>query len=143
MRPGEHDTQDNSLPPTRRRPFELAYLEHTGDGNGRTHLRFTRLGVAVILLLTIIPLVALLVLFLMNSRRPTLDVNTNVRTLPAPSPATSPVIRPAPPVSPSGKSKRPNVITPASPTPRVKGGDAGGQAVTDPTPPPLPSESPP
>ena len=110
--------------------------------DGRTHLRFTRLGVIVILLLTIIPLIALLVLFLMNSRSPVLDVNTNIRTLPAPSPQTSPIIRAAPPASPRNR-KQPQIITPAPPAPQVKGSNSNGRVAPEPTPRPLPSESPP
>lgn len=141
MRPDDHDTHDDMRPHTPRR-FALFFFE--SGGGGRTYLRFTRLGVIVILLLTIIPLIALLVLFMMNSSRPMPDVNTNISILPAsPSPATSPVIRPAPPVSPPRSSKRPGVVTPASPTPQVKGNNLNGQVVTKPTPPPLPSESPP
>src|SRR5829696_6082093 len=107
MRPNEHDTHDDTRPHTPRRSFELFFFESSSNGRRHTYLRFTSLGVIVILLLTIIPLVTLLILLVMNSRRPATEVNTNIRTLPAPSPANSPIIREIPPMSLPRNSKRP------------------------------------
>ena len=143
MRPDEHDTHDDMRPRTPRRSFELFFFESSADGR-RTHLRFTRLGVTVILLLTIVPLIALLVIFLTSSRRPMPDVNTNVRTLPAsPYPAISPVIRPAPPPSLPKSSRRPESMGPASPSPRATEGNSDRPIEPGSTPKPRPSESPP
>jgi hypothetical protein len=101
--------------------FSLFYFERKGE---RTYLRFTRLGVALILVLTVVPLLALSLLVLTRSRVPAPDVNANVRVLPAATPSSSPgkpVIQKAPPLRPPPKTgKQPGYSMPvpsASPTP--------------------------
>lgn len=93
--------------------FSLFYFERKGE---RTYLRFTRLGVALILLLTIVPLAVLFIFLLVNSRAtPASDVNTNIRVLPASPPLVDkPVIKKAPPLrTPPKAGKQPAYSAPA------------------------------
>ena len=129
MRPLEDRTLNESDPPVRRRNFEFFYYEQLGS---RLYLRFTRLGVIAILVFTLIPISAILLLFLFQE--PAKEVNVNITTpperpydsnksiikAPPPSPAftpkpirQTPVILPTPPLLPSPDRNR-------SETPTVK-----------------------
>ena len=80
----------------RRRRYSLFYFEQIGS---RSYLRITRLGLILVLLFTVIPIIALLSLFLINRSTPTPDVDVTVRPMPAadtlPYPATE---LPSPPL---------------------------------------------
>jgi hypothetical protein len=119
--------------------FSLFYFERKGE---RTYLRFTRLGVAVILLLTVVPLAVLFIFLLVNSRAtPASDVNTNIRVLPASPPSVDkPIIQKAPPLrTPQKAGKQPAY---SAPTPQpTHTPDDNGQLRPNQQPPP-PSKPP-
>lgn len=89
------DDKDNEVSaPRQKRRFELFFFESV---NGRTYLRFTRLAVALIIALTVIPLAALLILFL---SRPAVDdtkVDVTIRPRPDSTSTNGPIIKQPPP----------------------------------------------
>ncbi len=135
MRPLEDQSLDESKHPARRRSLELIYHEQRGT---RLYLRFTRLGVIIILLLTVIPLVAILFLFVSN--QPNKNINLNV-TVPSPSPySPEKTILRQPPPAPS----LPKVDTtiPALPSPLTSDRNSNEQILPKQTPQPTPSKPP-
>ena len=113
MRPPDHHDVSGDEPQIRRRDYSLFFFQTEGS---RTYFRFTRLGVILIVLLTVIPLVALFVLLLASSRSPASNVNANVRVLPAATPFTpdKPIIQKAPPLrTPPKVGKQPGYGMPA------------------------------
>jgi hypothetical protein len=74
MRAPEHDNASDHQPPVRRRDYSLFFFQHEGT---KTFLRFTPLGVTIILLLIVVPLILVLILYLVNSRQIE-NMNTNV-----------------------------------------------------------------
>jgi hypothetical protein len=141
MRPHEpHDEGDQGRPP-RRRDYSLFYFQHEG---GRSHLRFTLLGVVVFALLIIIPIMALLILFFINSQTPATEVNTNVTVRPAaPYSPNTPLIRQAPPPSPARNIKQPTFNMPTPPLPPTPLSNSNERLAPRHTPQPTASESPP
>lgn len=141
MRPREPNDVSDYEPPTRRRGYSLFYFQQEGQ---RSHLRFTLLGTAVIVLIIVIPVIALLVMFFINSRPPRPEVNTNVTVQPAaPYAPNAPVIRQAPPPSPAKAIKQPASSMPKPPTLPTPVNNSSEQVVPKQSPQPAPSESPP
>jgi type IV secretory pathway VirB10-like protein len=96
----------------------------------------------VLVLIIVIPVIALLILFFINSQTPEPQVNTNVTVQPAtPFSENTPVIRQAPPPSPAKAIKQPSMPTP--PTVATPGINPNNQVTPKQTAQPLPSESPP
>jgi hypothetical protein len=139
MRPHEPNDVSDHEPPASRRGHSLFYFQQEGQ---RSYLRFTPLGATLLVLLIIIPIIALLIMFYINSRTQEPQVNTNI-TVPSATPFSpnTPVIRQAPPPSPPKAVKQPSV--PAPPTVATPGNDLNKQIAPKQTPEPLPSESPP
>jgi hypothetical protein len=102
MRSEEHITGKKIIPHQRRLKLELFYFERVGS---RSYLRFTRLGIILILLFTILPLIAILSLFLINRSTSTPDVDVTIKPRQADNTSTYPAIKqPSPP--PSQKAVR-------------------------------------
>src|SRR5437660_5316406 len=98
MRPNEPHSEDDHRPPTRRRNYSLFYFQQEGQ---RSYLRFTLLGVIVFVLLIVIPVMALLILFFINSRTHMPQTNFNITGAPPASYSpNTPLIRQAPPSAP-------------------------------------------
>jgi hypothetical protein len=93
-----------------KRRYELFFLESV---NGRTHLRFTRLAVALILALTVIPVAAILILFLSRSDVVDTKVDVTIRPLPSSASTDGPIIKQSPPRKPTPRLRQP----PMSPAP--------------------------
>lgn len=104
------------------RRLGLIFFESVGD---RTYFRFTRLAVALIAAFIIIPVAALLILFL---SRPAIDetkVDVTVRPLPNPTSSNVPLIKqPSPPRPPQALRRQP--LLPA-PSPPVIGSTPGAE----------------
>lgn len=141
MRPHEpHDVSDHE-PSTRRKSYSLFYFQQEGR---RSYLRFTLLGVVVFALLIIIPIMALLIMFFINSRTPGTEVNTNVTVQPAaPYSPNTPLIRQAPPPSPARNIKQPTFNMPTPPISPTPLHNSNERLAPRHTPQPMPSESPP
>jgi len=140
MRPHEpNDVRDHEAP-THRSGHSLFYFQQDGQ---RSYLRFTLLGTILLVLLILIPVIALLILFFINSRNPLPETNVNI-TVPEtmPSSVNIPVIRVPPAPSPTKRIKQPtfSMPTPITPTPT---NNANEQIAPEQTPQPLPSTSPP
>lgn len=90
--------------------LELFYFEQVGT---RSYLRFTGLGVILILIFTVLPVIALLFLFLLNQSTPMPD--TDVRIKPA-APANASIYptihQPPPPPAPKAL-RQPKVAQPS------------------------------
>jgi hypothetical protein len=141
MRPHEPNDVSNHEPPTRRRGYSLFYFQQEGQ---RSHLRFTLLGATVVVLIIIGPVIALLVMFFINSQTPASEVNTNVTVQPAvPYSPNTPVIRQSPPPSPAKAIKQPASSMPTPPTLPTPVNNSNEQVAPRQTPQPTPSESPP
>lgn len=138
MRPNEQNIPENR-DLRRGGRFELFYYERVGT---RYYLRFTRLALALVVCLTVIPAVAIFALFLTQRHDDLKNVNINVRVAPReagnypqiipPPPATSLPTPPRAGRSPQGSE--PARQTPAAPTMNAK---------APPTPSPTPSPTPP
>jgi hypothetical protein len=141
MRPHQPLSEDDHRLPTRSRGNSLFYFQQEGR---RSHLRFTLLGVIVFALLIIIPIMALLIMFFINSRTPGTEVNNNVTVLPAaPYSPNTPLIRQAPPPSPVKNIKQPTFNMPTPPIPPTPINNSNERLAHRRTPQPTPSESPP
>jgi hypothetical protein len=141
MRPHEPNDVSDHKPPTRRRDYSLFFFQQEGR---RSHLRFTLLGVIAFALIIIIPVIALLIMFFINSRTPKTEVNTNVTVQPAaPYSPNTPLIQQAPPPSPARNIRQPTFNMPTPPIPPTPVNNTNGQLVPRQTPQPTPSESPP
>lgn len=139
MRPYEPNDVSDHKPPTRRRGYSLFYFQQEGQ---RSYLRFTLLGATVVVLIIVIPVIALLILFFINSRTPFPQVDTNITVQPAtPYSPNTPLIRQPPPPSPVKPIKQPSMPTP--PIPPTPINNVNEQLAPRQTPRPTPSESPP
>ena len=139
MRPHEPNNVDDHEPPTRRRDYSLFYFQQNGQ---RSHLRFTPLGATVFVLSIVIPIIALLIFFFINSRTPPPDTNINISVIPAaPYLSNTPLIRQPPPPPPVKPIKQPSMPTP--PIPPTPVNNTNEQLTPRQTPRPTPSESPP
>ncbi len=142
MRPHEPDNIDDHRPPTRRRNYSLFFFQQEGQ---RSYLRFTTLGAILSVLIIIVPIIAILTVFFINSRTPFPDTNVNIRFIPATPYA--PVIRQAP-LPPAAKNMRqPTFVMPTPPIPPPLLPDTNPRPVPGltprPTAQPTPSASPP
>ena len=82
MRPEERFTHKDNQPYRPRRRLELFFFEIEGN---RSYLRFTRLAVILILCFTVIPIAAILTLFLYNQASINSEqINVNVRSTASP-----------------------------------------------------------
>jgi hypothetical protein len=141
MRPHEPNEVSDHEPPTRRRGYSLFYFKQEGQ---RSYLRFTLFGATVVVLIIVVPVIALFVMFFINSRTPGPEVNTNVTVQPsAPFSPNTPVIRQAPLPSPAKAIKQPASSMPAQPTLPTPVNNSNKQLAPRQTPQPTPSESPP
>jgi hypothetical protein len=141
MRPHEPNDVSDHEPPTRRSGNSLFYFQQEGQ---ISHLRFTPLGATVVVLIIVFPVIALLVMFFINSRIPGPEVNTNVTVQPAASYSpNAPVIRQAPSPSQAKAVKQPASSMPTPPTLPTRVNNSNGQLVPRQSPQPTPSESPP
>jgi len=135
--------QDERVP---MKKLALFFYERKGS---RYYLRLTPLAVILIVGLTAVSLAAILIMFLINSRRdPSKDLNLNI-VMPSPSPRSpnNPVIRQAPPAAPLPQVYRPSQsnmpATPRlSPIPGTSAND-NEQVVPQQTPSPQPTNPPP
>ena len=141
MRPSEQDTPEYHQP-RRGRRFELFFYEQVGT---RYYLRFTRLALALVVCLTVIPAVAILALFLTQSHADLENVNINVRVAPR-EPGNYPqLIQPPPPAAlptPPKAGRSPRVGEPARQTPAAPALNANARPTPSPTPSPTPPRPP-
>jgi hypothetical protein len=139
MRLHEQNNESDRKTPTRRRNNSLFYFQQEGQCS---YLRFTPLGATMLVLIIVIPVIALLIMFFINSRTPEPQVNTDI-AVPATTPFSpnTPVIRQAPPPSPAKVVKQPD--RPKPPTVSTPSNNLNEQLAPKQTPQPLPSEPPP
>ena|SRR5437588_12428455 len=141
MRPHEPNDVSDHEPPARRRGYSLFYFQQEGR---RSHLRFTLLGVIVFALFIVIPVMAMLILFFINSRTPMPETNVNITgASPVPYSPNTPLIRQAPPSAPPPNIRQPKYSTPTPTTTPTPSNNANEQIIPKRTPQPLPAESPP
>jgi hypothetical protein len=114
--------------------FGLFFYEQVGT---RYYLRFTRLALALVVCLTVIPAVAIFAIFLTQSRAGLENININVRTVPqGPGNYPQQLIQPAPTLpTPPKAGRSQGVGEPARPTPAAPTMNANAP----PTPSPAPS----
>lgn len=119
----EHIEREEITPHRRELNWELFYYEQVGS---RSYLRITRLGLALILILTVIPVIALLSIFLLNQSTPMPNVDVTIKPMPAANTSAYPTIhQPAPPPTPKAlrQSKAAQPAPPAFPTPIRNGNE--------------------
>jgi hypothetical protein len=99
----------------RRRRYSLLYVEQVGS---RSYLRITRFGLILVLLFTVIPIIALLSLFLINRSTPTPDVDVTIKPMPTADTLPYPAIKlPSPPPAqkavqqPASKQPSPSTLS--------------------------------
>lgn len=135
MRPNEYDNPADGE--TRRSGrFELFFYEQIGT---RYHLRFTRLALILIVCLTVISMLAIIALFVTQSRTDLENVNINVRVEPrAPGNYGGPIVMPPPTTIPTPPkvSRSPRRGEPARQTPAAPALNANGTPSPSPTPSP-------
>lgn len=138
MQSDEQHTYNNNQSRRPNKRFELFFFETVGN---RSYLRFTRLAVVLILCFTVIPIAAILTLFLYNQASINSEqINVNVRStaspgatplqnviLQAPTPQPVPKVHrqplqlaQSPPALPPEYSKNMNGEAPHSPSPLSK-----------------------
>jgi hypothetical protein len=139
MHPREPHNLSAQKSPNRSGYGSLFYFQREGQ---RSYLRFTPLGATIVVLIIVIPIIALLIIFFINSRSPEPQVNTNI-TVPSATPfsANTPIIRKAPPPTSAKAVKQSS--TPTPPTVATQGNNPNERSVPKQTPQPSPSESPP
>lgn len=151
----KHQEFDGGDPPPRRRSYELWFLQRDRDRD-RYYVRLTALGVLAALLLTLIPIAAILTFYFIRVGQQARELEkTNTDIIITPVPTGTPITYPPAPVL-----RLPPVPTPqlraedlkaALPTPVPTPDDAVEQPTRRPTPrptrpstpPPAPSSSPP
>ncbi len=93
--------------------MDLFYYEQVGS---RSYLRITRLGVALILIFTVLPFIAILSLFLWNQSTPMPNVNLTIKSAPPVDPSMYPTIHQQPtPLAPKAL-RQPKAAQPTPPT---------------------------
>jgi hypothetical protein len=144
MRPEERNVPRGSDHEHRRR-FELFFWEQDEQVGTRYNLRFTRLALALVVCLTVVPAAAIFALFLTNSRADLGNVNVNIRTPPsAPRNYGSPIIQTQPPPTlPTPRvSRSPRGVEPPRQTPAAPNVNANAPPTPSPTPSPTPPKPP-
>jgi hypothetical protein len=111
MLPNDQATSEGSAVREQRRTHSLYYYEQIGS---RFYLRITRLGLALILLFTIVPVIAILSLFLLNQATPMPDVDVMIKPRPADNTSTYPAIK-QPSQAPTPRAVRQPPLKPPSP----------------------------
>lgn len=111
----------------------LFFFESIG---GRTYFRFTRLAVALIIAFIIIPVTALLILFLSRPAMDETKVDVTIRPLPIPASSNVPLIKqPPPPRSPPALRQPPPPPSPSPPLLEPPPGAESGRQQQTATPP--------
>lgn len=109
MKPSEHHPVNDNQPPRQRKDYALFFFETSGN---RTHLRFTRFGVTVILLITFVPVILVLIYTVISTSRIS-NMNVNANVTGTPSSTNRPIIiQRATPVPVQPKIIRPPMNTP-------------------------------
>jgi hypothetical protein len=108
-RPPANDQKDSRLGGIN---LELFYFEQVGS---RSYLRITGLGLALILIFTVLPVVAILSLFLWNRSTPTPDVDVTIKPAPVANTAMYPAIKQQPPDHPLKALQPPAIKQPSPP----------------------------
>jgi hypothetical protein len=143
MRPDEYE----SLPEHDSRRggrFELFFYEYD-QARARYYLRFTRLALVLVVCLTVIPMLAIITLFVTNSHVDLENVNINVRVEPrAPGNYGGPIVMPPPTTIPTPPkvSRSPRGGEPARQTPAAPSSNANAPPTPSPTPSPTPPQPP-
>lgn len=117
--------------------FELFFYEYD-QARSRYYLRFTRLAIVLVICLTVIPMLAIIALFVTQSHTDLENVNVNVRTAPQTPGNYQQLIKAPPPAAmptPPKAGRSPRGGEPARQTPS----ELGLNANTSPTPSPTPS----
>jgi hypothetical protein len=92
--------------------LELFYFEQIGS---RSYLRITMLGLALILLFTVLPVIVILSLFLFNRSTPLPDVDVTIKPMPTANTSIYPTIQqPTPPPTPKSL-RQPKAARPSPP----------------------------
>src|SRR5205085_2689633 len=119
MQPNDQTSSEGRATRERHRGrYNLFYFEQVGS---RSYLRFTRLGLILILLFTVLPVIAILSLFLINRSTPSPDVDVTIKPRPADNTSMYPAIKqPPPPTTPKAvrqpASKQPSPPAFATPS---------------------------
>ncbi len=79
MRLDEHIVREEIIPHPRGRKLKLFYYEQV---NSRSYLRITKLGLVIVLVFTVLPVIALLSLFLLNQSTPMPNVDVTIKPMP-------------------------------------------------------------
>lgn len=117
MRSDKHIEREEITPHRRGLNLELFYYEQVGS---RSYLRVTKLGLVLILILTVLPIIALLSLFLLNQSTPMPNVDVTIKPIPAANTSAYPTIhQPTPPPAPKvlRQSKAAQPVPPTLPSP--------------------------
>jgi hypothetical protein len=132
--------EDNEVSdPRLKRRFELFFFESV---NGRTYLRFTPLAVAFIVALIVIPVAALLILFLSRPAMDDTKVDVTIRPRPSSASTNQPIIKQPPPPRPPPTVRHQPL--PPAPSPPVLDSQPGSkidqqkQTANSPAPPRMP-----
>lgn len=139
MHPNEHDIPERRAP-RRSGRFALFYFEQIGS---RYYLRFTRLAVFLVVVLTVVPMAAIFSLFLRQRNRDSENINVNI-TAPTPGGLEYPAIRPLPPPpTPPKVIQQPVPGMQTRQTPSVPAGNDNKMSTPSPTTSPTPARTPP
>jgi hypothetical protein len=118
MRPSEHNNTRENKTSVRGKDYSFFFFEQRGN---RSYLRFTPLGVTVIVFLTVVPVILILVIVMIRSRQISdMNINTNITTTtPTPYPANMPIIiqQPTPMRPPKIRQQPMNVPNPLRESP--------------------------
>jgi hypothetical protein len=113
----EHIEREEITPHRRGLNLELFYYEQVGS---RSYLRVTRLGLILILILTVLPVIALLSIFLLNQSTSMPNVDVTIKPMPTANASAYPTVhQPIPPPAPKAlrQSKAAQPVPPALPSP--------------------------
>src|SRR5436853_2721522 len=98
MLSNEHIEREEVTPHRRRLKLELFYYEQVGS---RSYLRVTGLGLILVLILTVVPIIVLLSIFLLNQSTPMPNVDVTIKPMPTANSSAYPTIhQPTPPPAP-------------------------------------------
>lgn len=111
MLPNDQATSEDTMARQQRR-HSLYYYEQIGS---RFYLRITRLGLVLILLLTIVPVIAILSLFLLNQTKPMPDVDVTIKSRLTDNTSTYPAIKQPSPAPTPRTVRQPALKQPSPP----------------------------
>jgi hypothetical protein len=93
--------------------LELFYYEQVGS---RYYLRITKLGLVLVLIFAVVPVIALLSIFLLNQSTPMPNVDVTIKPMPTANTSVYPTIhQPTPPPTPKAM-RQPKAARPLPPT---------------------------